>query len=768
MSQAILAMRARYLKPLRIAFISTYPPRQCGIATFTQDLLTAISQLYGDVLSDAAQGYLQVVAMNRRGAPGPYPPEVRFEIRDHLVGDYLDAAEFLNLSPVDVISLQHEYGIFGGDDGSYIIHLLENARKPVVTTLHTVLSSPSPSQREVLREIAALSTLLVAQTRRSAELLREVYGVPQEKIVVIYHGAPDVPFLDPAYYKDQFGAEGRPLILTFGLLSPNKGIEYAIEALPPVVERFPDVLYFVVGATHPEVRRIHGERYRLSLEQRVKALGLEENVVFHNRYVSLEELIRFLVAADIFLAPYLVREQAVSGTLTYAIATGKAIVSTPSWFAEEMLAEGRGILVPFGDSDAISRALLELLGDPAKRDRMRKAAYQFGRRLVWREVAGQYAEAFERALASHARKGRPAFKTTRLHTLPEVDLSHLERLTDDVGVLQHAVYTVPDRRYGYTTDDNSRALLVTLLHWELFRDRSIWPLMHTYLAFLHHAMGEGGWFRNLLSYERRFLEEGDSQDAQGRAIWALGHAVSTELPEDLLSLAIQMFKATLPTWGALEYPRPVAFAILGAAEYLERFPGDTEVRGALQELAGGLLELFRQKGSGGWPWPEDILTYDNARLPQALIVAGRALDDRAMLQQGLESLEWLLDVQTDPKGKHLSLVGNQGWYPRGGERARFDQQPLDAAALVDACYEAARATGDGRWGEEMERAFSWFLGRNDLGAMLYDFTTGGCYDGLQPTGVNRNQGAESTISWLLSLLRMRLRARRPPKGLTPR
>jgi len=630
----------------------------------------------------------------------------------------------------------------------------------VVTTLHTVLHGPSHSQREVLQEIATRSTLLIAQTRKSAEMLQKIYGVPEEKIVTIYHGAPDVPFLDPAYYKDQFGAEGRPLILTFGLLSPNKGIEYAIEAMADVVREFPQALYFVVGATHPEVKKRYGESYRLSLEERVRQLGIEENVVFHNRYVSLEELIKFLVAADIFLAPYLVREQAVSGTITYALATGKAIVSTPSWYAEEMLADGRGILVPFRDARAMAAALFDLLWYEAKRDRMRKAAYEFGRQMVWREVAGQYAEAFERALVLHAQAGKRPFRAFKLHTLPEVDLSHLRRLTDETGVLQHAVYTIPDRRFGYTTDDNARALIVTLLHWDLFGDKEIWPLMHIYFSFLHHAQNEDGWFRNLLTYDRSFVPEGDSEDAQGRAIWALGNAVAGKLPEDLLTLSIQMFKKALPTWERLSAVRALAFAILGGAYYLEKFPGDTEVKGALQERAQQLYRAFVEGERADWPWPEDILSYDNARLPHALIAAGRTLERDDFVRKGIEALTWLIQVQTDPEGNHLSLVGNQGWYPREGERAKFDQQPLDAAALVDACREAAVVTGDVVWWREMERAFAWFLGRNDLGVPLYDFTTGGCYDGLQPTGVNRNQGAESTISWLISLLLMKRTLRR--------
>lgn len=757
-------MATRFLKPLRITFISTYPPRRCGIATFTQDLLAALNEFFGDVLSADAQRYLQVVAMHRGPEPLNYPPEVRFEVRDHREGDYLDAAEFINLSPIDVVSLQHEYGIFGGDEGSYVLKFLEHVRKPVATTLHTVLHEPSPSQREVLQEIATRSTLLIAQTRRSAEMLREIYGVPEEKIVVIYHGAPDVPFLDPVYYKESFGAEGKPLILTFGLLSPNKGIEYAIEAMAEVAREFPEALYFVVGETHPEVRRHYGESYRLSLEERVKRLGLEENVVFHNRYVSPEELIRFLVAADIFLAPYLVREQAVSGTITYALATGKAIVSTPSWYAEEMLAEGRGILVPFRDSGAIARALLELLRDDVKRDRLRKSAYEFGRKLVWREVAGKYAEAFEQAVVRHGRERKRLLRPFRLHTLPEVNLEHLRRLTDDVGILQHAVYTVPDRRFGYTTDDNARALIATVLHWDLFGDGEILDLMHIYFSFLHHAQREDGWFRNLLTYERAFLSEGDSEDAQGRAIWALGWAVKSKLPDDLLALSITMFQRALPTFGKLSAPRARAFAVLGAAYYLERFPGDTGVRTAMQEVFSKLHGTFVEGAEEEWPWPEEALTYDNARLPQALIAAGKVLGNEEAVRLGLRSLEWLIGVQTDPQGKHLSLVGNQGWYPKGGEKAKFDQQPLEAAALVDACREAALITGDPRWWREMERAFSWFLGYNDLGVPLYDFTTGGCHDGLQATGVNRNQGAESTVSWLISLLLMKRTLRRRTTG----
>ena len=743
-------------KQVRVAFVSTYPPRQCGIGTFSHDLLSGLQEIHAS--RGVANTNLQVVAIDSAHYRYDYPPEVRLQIRDHRMGDYREAAEFLNLSPVGAVSLQHEYGIFGGEDGNHVIHLLRTLKRPVVTTLHTVMDEPTPGQRETLRTICALSTFVVVQTQRAVDMLDQVFGVPRKKIVMIHHGTPDVPFLDPAFYKDQCGAEGRRMILTFGLINPNKGVEYAIEALSNVVSEFPDVLYIVLGATHPEVKRRFGESYRLSLEQLVKEKGLANNVVFHNQFVPKEQLIKFLVAADIYLTPYLSKQQIVSGTLAYAVACGKAVVSTPYWYAEELLSDDKGVLVPFRDSGALAAQLKTLLADQRLRDRLRKRAYRFGRQMTWREVAGSYLKVFENAMEEYGMQAVAAHtwvKATDQPSLPDVNLNHLRAMTDDVGMLQHAFFMTPDRIHGYCTDDNARALIVATMNWHLMADESILPLLQTYLAFVNHAIDrETGKIRNFMSYARKWTEEVGSEDSHGRTVWALGHCVAHMPTDAVLSLAMRLFNRALAPSGMVKSPRAAAYVVLGCLEYLNRFGGDREAMEVAYGGARRLADQLRSNTSSDWVWFEDILSYDNARLPQTLIAAGRRLKDEELLQDGLRSLEWLLSVQTDPKDGHISLVGTAGWYCRGGERARFDQQPLEISALIDACYEASLATGEDRWSNKMERCFNWFFGRNDVRKVLYDFTSGGCYDGLHPTGVNQNEGAESTLSWLMALHRM--------------
>jgi glycosyltransferase involved in cell wall biosynthesis len=733
------------LRPLSTAFVATYVPRHCGIATFTHDLLTNLKALYGPKAGDA----LHVLALDKTIGEHEYPTEVRFVIRQQHKGDYREAAAFLNLSVHEVVSLQHEFGIFGGEDGNHIVYLLENLQKPVVTTLHTVLEEPTSQQRETLEAVCVLSTLVVVQAERAIRMLADTYNVPEEKIVMIHHGAPNVPFLDPSYYKDGFQAEARQVILTFGLLSPEKGIEYAIEALADVVEAIPDVLYVVLGATHPEVKRRHGEEYRVSLERLVKSKGLEAHVMFHNHFVELEELVRFLVAADVYLTPYLVREQIVSGTLAYAVACGKAIISTPYWYAEELLAEGRGRLVPFRDSAALAEQLVQLLRNRLLRDRLRKQTYVFGRQMIWGEVAGLYAKASERAIAEYGRQVRAKIVRGRMikpPALPEINLKHLRVLTDDTGLLQHAVFATPDRHHGYCADDNARALLMTVENWRLFRDDGILPLMQVYLAFLNYSLDrETDLLRNSMSYDRRWLEEVGSQDSQGRTLWALGNAVAYAPTDDILGFALRLFKIALQSCTELTSPRGWAFSILGCLAFLRRFRGDREVRELVDGLSSRLLELFVNHSVEDWPWCEEVVTYDNARLPQALIAYHRSFDDENMLRQGISSLEWLLDIQTDAVHGHLSLIGNGGWLRRSGKKARFDQQPLDVT----------------RWRRAMEQCFAWFLGSNDLQESLYDFTTGGCHDGLHSTGINQNQGGESTVCWLLALHRMYEMAHEP-------
>lgn len=739
----------------RIGFISSYIPRKCGIATFTNDLATAIStELRVDANSEHA---VRIVAMSDRQNEYEYGPDVVAEVfqprRDH----YRNAAEVINTGLMDIVSLQHEYGLFGGDDGNYIVETLDRLSKPVVTTLHTVLSEPSDGQRTTLAAIAQRSAGVVVMAERAKSILCDVYRVPEDRIRLIHHGVPDLPFGETVPFKERFGLADRPMILTFGLLSPGKGIETMLGAMARIVSKHPEVVYVILGETHPGVRRESGEMYRISLERQAVELGIQENVQFHNRYVSKADLRAYLQAADFYATPYRAKEQITSGTLAYALAAGKAIVSTPYWHAQELLSGGRGKLVDFEDADGFATALTEWLEDPKEHDRVRRAAHEFGRAMVWPRVAQSYIELC-RDVLDHPDRTPGALAAERKVfmrlSIPEVRLQHLREMTDDTGILQHARYCTPDRGHGYCTDDNARALIVTCMTWSLFQDESVLPLMRTYLSFLSFAHRERtGRFRNFMSYHRQWLEEDGSDDSQGRAIWALGHLIAHTPFESMRALALEIFANSDRVFQTIKAPRSWSFAILGLHYYLRHRSDETAIRARLADMAAKLNKAFADHETEEWPWCDKTVTYDNARMPQSLIVAGINLERDDMIERGVRALKWLVNLQTTPEGT-LSLVGNHGWYPRRGERARFDQQPLEPAALIGACKAAYRATSDAKWLGVMRRCFEWYLGRNDLEVSMIDFKTRGCFDGLTPDGVNQNQGAESLVSWLLSLLIM--------------
>ncbi|MCH9003396.1 MAG: glycosyltransferase family 4 protein [Planctomycetes bacterium] len=739
-----------------ILLIGSYVPRQCGIATFTHDLATSVAEhVHGVPLKSAPS--VGIVAMNDLDDTYAYGPEVLVQIGQHRREDYRTAAEILNTSRVDVVSLQHEYGLFGGECGEYLLDLLQRLRKPVVSTLHTVLTEPSPKQKDVLQKICARSSVVVVMANRARMILNEIYGVPMERIRLIHHGVPDVPFGETEPFKERFGLEGRPVILTFGLLSPSKGIETMLDALADIIPDFPNVAYIVLGVTHPGVKRESGELYRLSLERRAVELGIQENVLFHNRYVSNDDLREYLQAADVYVTPYRAREQITSGTLAYALASGRAIISTPYWHAQELLAGGRGRLADFGQAKEFSMHLTELLGDDKKRTDVRRAAYDFGRAMVWPSVAAQYAESFAHAQATFAESGRDLVaerKVLMRMSLPEIHLDHLLTMTDDTGLLQHAVFATPDRNHGYCVDDNARGLIVASMVWSLFQDDRILQPLHVYLAFLHYAQNaDTGRFRNFMSYDRRWLEDDGSDDCQGRALWSLGYLISHAPKPSAGQLALKLFRKALDCIPTLNYPRSWAFAILGLHYYLRENTDDNDARKRMSELAEKLNRMFVENEGDDWPWMEETVTYDNGRLPQALIVAGTVLERQELVDRGLHLLEWLFDIQT-AKGGHLSIIGNDGWMPRNGVRAPFDQQALEPAALIGACKAAYRASGNTKWLVEMRRCFEWYVGRNDIGRAMIDFKSRGCYDGLSAEGINENQGAESVLSWLLSLLIM--------------
>lgn len=745
----------------KIAIIGNYLPRQCGIATFTTDLCDHVARCDGALQCLA-------LAMNDQEEGYDYPERVRFEIPQEHLFSYQSAAEFLNQNDVDVACLQHEYGIFGGADGSHVLTLMRNLSMPVVTTLHTVLHDPRPNQRRVIQEIVRLSDRLVVMSQKAIDLLEEVYDVPGHKVDLVPHGIPEVPFVDPSFHKDKFGVEGKFVLMTFGLLSRNKGIEYVIEALPAIVERHPNVVYLVLGATHPRVLQQEGEAYRERLYRLVREKGLEKNVAFQNRFVGLRELTEYLSAADVYVTPYLNPAQIVSGTLAYTMGAGKAVISTPYWYAEELLADGRGLIVPFRDSAAISEKVLYLIENESERNAMREQAYLHGRHMVWSKVAEKYLETFEKTRQNRMEKPRaiPTIEMTagmanrRLQEIPPLHLGQLARLTDGTGVLQHAIFTAPNYHEGYTTDDNARALIAMVQLEELkddVRERlpyNLSNLAHRYLAFLWYAFNpKTGRFRNFASYDRRWLEETGSEDSHARALWALGTVMARSRNEGLRGAAARLFELAFPAARRFSGPRGWAFSLLGLNEYLRLFPGDRAVSSVREALAERLLEAYRANAAGEWCWFEEVVSYCNPVLSRALLASGSALGREELIECGLESLEWLVDIQRSEQG-HFAPIGCNGFYRRGAEKARFDQQPVEAYAMVAACLEGLRVSGEAKWRRRAWRAFGWFLGENDLGLPLYDPETGGCRDGLQIDRLNQNQGAESTISYLLAALEM--------------
>jgi glycosyltransferase involved in cell wall biosynthesis len=736
----------------RLAILGNHLPRHCGIATFTTHLADGLASRLPEV-------EVFVLAMNDAGRRHAYPSRVRFEIAEGELDSYRRAADFLNVNQVDVLSVQHEYGIFGGKAGAHLLALLRDLRMPVVTTLHTVLSAPNSAQRAVIEELARLSDRLVVMSTSGAELLRRVHGISDDQIDLIPHGIPHVP-IDPLS-KDRLGVTGKTVILTFGLLSRDKGIEHVIDALPAIISAHPETVYVVLGATHPHVMEHEGEAYRLMLEARGQQLGVAGNMIFHNRFVSQDELTEFLSATDIYITPYLQPEQITSGTLAYALGAGKAVISTPYIYARELLAQERGVLVPWRDSDAIAQAVIGLVSDDDRRRAMCARAASYGVGMAWPAVAGRYGESFERAGVEHSRRRRTAFHAQTLAArpagLPEITLKHVQVLTDDTGLLQHAIFNIPRYDDGYCLDDNARALLlVTLLEDAGFDDPvATRALASRYLAFVSHAFDRAtGRFRNFLSYARHWLEPCGSEDSHGRALWALGAVVGRAGDPGRHSLAGDLFHTALPAVTSFSSPRAWAYVLLGIDEYLRAFQGDSTVEARRVELADRLLALFHRASRSDWPWFEDSATYCNGRLSQALIVSGDRMHRPDMIDAGMRSLDWLVSVQSS-SDKQFAAIGSNGFYARGASRAAFDQQPVEACATVSACFDAYRVSDDSRWLRQGRWAFSWFLGENHLQHWLFDPATGGCRDGLHVDRPNQNQGAEATLSFLMALHEVR-------------
>lgn len=723
--------------PRRVALIGNFPPRRCGIATFTADLHAALTEHGGMTQAD-------VYAMTETGASYDYPAAVKMPVSQNDPAAYMEAARRINASGVEVVSVQHEYGIFGGAAGGMLLPLLNALKAPIITTLHTVLERPDADQRRVMQEIIALSSRVVVMAEKGRDILRRVYNIPASRIVVTPHGAPDMKLEPTERFKAQFGWEGRRVLLTFGLLSPNKGIEHMLAALPAIVREHPDALYVVLGATHPHLRAREGEAYRETLMAQAEALGVRDHVQFIDAFVDNDALFSYLRATDVYVTPYLHEAQITSGTLAYAVALGRAVVSTPYWHACEALADGRGLLCPFADSLSLATAIGGLLADDAARETLAARAYDMGRATIWSSVARRYAETFgaARDAAIERRPQRPSNAPLRL---PQVNLAGVEGLTDDRGIIQHTIFSVPDRAHGYCLDDAARALILMNDTHSAGFAAPVQRLARGYAAFVQHAWNEEvGAFRNFMSFDGRWLESRGSGDSFGRAVWAIGSTALRGPSAQLRAWAGALASRVLPHVGALDAPRSRALATLGLVGMIG---GNAHASGAtdlLKMFAADLHERFCGARSDTWHWFESGLAYDNARLPEALLRAATVLGDADMAECGLASLRWLCAVQT----------AEEGWFrPVGSDSlgsavpARFDQQPLEAAATIDACRAAHDMTNDAFWIGEARRAYEWYLGANDLGLALAIPEEGICHDGLTPFDVNRNQGAESVIAF---------------------
>jgi len=729
----------------KVAFISSFLPRKCGIATFTSDLIENLAV-------SAKGGFEPLVVAMRSDNDLKYDDPVKFEIRQDVKNDYICAADYINFSHVDLISVQHEFGLFGGEAGSYISLLLNRLKAPIITTLHTVLGDPNPAHHKSLADVCNACYKVITMNERGVGMLRAIYGIAGKKIQLIAHGIPDLPFVDSNYYKHQFGMEGRRTILTFGLLSKNKGIEVMLKAIPVIIKAQPSILYIVLGMTHPSVLRQDGESYRFSLQRMVKELGLQEHVIFHNRFVNDEELRNFLCAADIYATPYLNREQLTSGTLSFAVGTGKAVVSTPYWAAEELLADGRGKLVPFGDSKLMAEAITDILQDDSLFYSLRRRAYDYGRSRIWPKIGQAYWRLFSAKqvpVRITVKTTLSAAETISSIEVPEPSLAHLKRLTDDTGLYQHAKFAIPHREHGYCTDDNARAVIAMIRYYAQYPEPEALKLFDTYLSFILHSQNTDGTVRNLMNFDRSWRRDEPANDALGRVLWALGTVMAKPPSPSYLSVIKDCFDKSV---GHVEkqYPRGMAYSILGMSDYLKQFPGASDIKRQLGIAADEMIAQYDENSYPDWQWFEDALTCDNAVLPHALFVASLTLRNKKYLAVAQKTCEFLLANTLD--GDHFSFIGNKGWYERGQTKATFDQQPIEAASTVMMLRPAYDATQNSRYLMLQRKAFDWFLGQNDLHIPLYDFRTKGCCDALIPDGVNINQGAESTLSFLLSLL----------------
>jgi glycosyltransferase involved in cell wall biosynthesis len=731
---------------MKIAFIGTYPPRECGIGAFTHDLFNSV---IFDTPGQEVPNEGFVVALNDLTDSYDYPEEVKLTIRQEHQEDYIQAVKFINHSGAEVCVLEHEFGIFGGQNGVYILPLLHRLEIPLIVTLHTILKTPSYNEKAVLQEICKMANKIVVMNHKAIEFLVDIYDVPKERISIIDHGVPDLHF-NAEKSKKEFKLEHKKVLTTFGFIGRNKGIETVIKALPKVIEKHPNVVYMILGKTHPNVLRHSGEEYRIYLMRLVKNLQVEKNVVFLNEFLDVKDLFKYLSATDIYITPYLNEAQITSGTLAYAIGVGSAVVSTPYWHAAELLADGRGRLFNFGDSNELSSVVTELLDNPAELNELKNRAAEYGKNITWPKTGEKYFAIAQEAIEQGTDELEKKDTILDLLILPPFSLAHINRLTDDTGIIQHAKFGIPNLKEGYCLDDNARALLMVLMTYRQMKDVRALELSPVYLSYIHYMQNKDGTFRNFLSFSRNYLDEVGSEDSFGRTIWALGYLLGNAPNDAYYQTGRLVFFNAAPHFENLKSIRSIANTMIGICYYLKTNPGDDSMTERLRNMAHKLIHQFEENQSPDWQWFESLLAYDNGMLPLALLHSAEILNEDKVLEVALKTMQFLTEHTLNEN--YLSIIGNEKWYEKDGERSVFAQQPIDAMAMVLMYHQAFHVTKDKEYLNKLYTSFLWFLGENDLRLSLYDFETKGCCDGFESYGVNRNQGAESSLAYLISHL----------------
>ncbi|MBK5244941.1 MAG: glycosyltransferase family 4 protein [Eubacteriaceae bacterium] len=728
---------------MKLAYIGTYPPRECGIGTFTQNLADAMLTNGKDV-----DGIL-VVAMNDHNLTYQYPPEVKLSINQEQQADYLKAADFINESGANACILEHEYGIYGGMSGVYILPLLHRLNIPLISTLHTILETPSYNEKAILKEICRMSEKVVVMSHKAIQFLVEIYEVPKGKIALIEHGVPDIHF-NKEQSRKELKLNKKKLLLTFGFIGRSKGIETVIKALPKIIEKNPNVLYIVLGKTHPNVLRDSGEEYRDYLQDLVKTLDVSEHVLMINEFIDDNGLFKYLAACDIYITPYLSIAQITSGTLTYAMGSGCAVVSTRYWHAAELLADDKGCFFDFNDPDGLSEVINQLLNEPETLKKIQKKALDYGQNITWPKIGQKYAKLITNVLARP--KKSPPIQENEIdpEIFPPLTLTHIKRLTDNTGIIQHAKFGIPDFKEGYCLDDNARALLMACMYYNHAKDPQALELMTVYLSYIHYMQNGDGSFHNFLSFNRNFLDEVGSDDSFGRTIWALGYLLANAPKDAYYQTGNSIFCDSIPNFGKIKSIRGIAYTIMGICYYMKIHASDNAMKQTLRTLTDTLVSHYDQNQSENWKWFETLLAYDNGILPLALLHATQILKDKKVADVAFASMDFITEHTL--KDGYLSIIGNKDWYFKDKERSVFAQQPLDAQAMVLMFHQAYKLTGDRDYLKKLLTSFMWFLGENDMRLSLYNFETEGCCDGFENEGINRNQGAESTLAYLISYL----------------